>query len=168
VIRLEVCYTWSRWNFRLSVAVLSVASSSWCEVLTGSRTVPSRRDIHLVCVCHRTIQILYYHAEGNSKPCWISTDAVVVVVTSMYYFRKKTRFLIFVLSHRSIVRNFNCNKGLVKVLRAFLVKQLCILSPHIQWEHLCGQGFMPVVLDCYLEPGSVTKVCGILMNLTSS
>ena len=27
---------------------------------------------------------------------------------------------------------------------------------------------MPVVLDCYLGPGSVTKVCGILMNLTSS
>jgi len=76
----------------LSVTVLFVASSTWCEVLTGSWTVPSRRDIHPVCVCHRTIQILYYHAEGISKPCWISTDTVVVVVTSMWYFCKKLDF----------------------------------------------------------------------------
>ena len=70
---LEVCYSWSHCSFQLSVTVLFVASSSWCEVLTGIRTVPSQRDIHLAYICHRTIQILYYHTEGSSKSYMLNT-----------------------------------------------------------------------------------------------
>ena len=35
--------------------VLFIASSSWCEVLTVIWTVPSRRNIYPVWVCHITI-----------------------------------------------------------------------------------------------------------------